>query len=68
MAAVLCAAQRLGLAALVDSQPGRERDLVMAMIVGRVLQPASKLATTRLWGTISLAGALGVEEATEDDL
>ncbi len=35
--AVLGTAHRLGLAELMDSQPSRERDLVMAMIVGRVL-------------------------------
>ena len=52
----------------MDSQPSRERDLVMAMIVGRVLQPASKLATTRLLDTNSLGLTLGVAEATEDEL
>jgi hypothetical protein len=40
----------------------------MAMIAGRVLQPASKLATTRLVDTTSLGSTLGVEDATEDEL
>jgi len=68
VAAVLGTAQRLGLAELMDSQPSRQRDLVMAMIVGRVLQPASKLATARLLDTTSLGPTLGVAEATEDEL
>ena len=66
--AVLGTAHRLGLAELMDSQPSRERDMVMAMIVGRVLQRASKLATTRLLDTTSLGPTLGVAEATEDEL
>ena len=68
VAAILGTAQRLGLESLLDSKPSHQRDLVLAMIVARVLHPASKLATTRLWGSTSLAGTLGVEEATEDDL
>ena len=33
-----------------------------------MLQPASKLATTRLWTATSLAQTLGVEDATADEL
>jgi transposase len=65
---VLGTACKLGLDALLDPQPSRDRDLVLAMIVGRILQPASKLATTRLLPTTSLGSALGVEGATEDEL
>jgi Transposase DDE domain len=68
VAAVVGAAQRLGLAAVVDPQPSRRRDLVVAMVTARVLQPASKLATTRLWSTTSLGSVLGVEDANEDEL
>lgn len=68
VAAVVGAAQRLGLAAVVDPQPSRQRDLVVAMVAARVLQPASKLATTRLWSTTSLGSVLGVEDANEDEL
>ncbi len=39
--------QRLEFMRCIDSRPSRERDLVMAMIVARVLSPHSKLATTR---------------------
>ena len=68
VAAILGTAQKLELESLLDPEPSHQRDLVLAMIVARVLHPASKLATTRLWGSTSLAGTLGVEEATEDDL
>jgi hypothetical protein len=40
----------------------------MAMIAERILHPCSKLATTRLWHTTTLAEQLQVAEATEDDL
>lgn len=66
--AVLGTARKLGLEALLDGQPSRQRDLVMAMVVGRVIQPASKLAMSRLLDTTSLGETLGVAEATEDDL
>ena len=68
VAAVLGAAQKLGLGELIHGHPSRQRDLVLAMIAGRVLQPASKLATARLLDTTSLGPVLGVEEATEDEL
>src|SRR6266849_5052918 len=68
VAAVVGTARKLGLEALVDGRPSRPRDLVLAMVAARVLQPASKLATTRLWSTTSLGSVLGVEEASEDEL
>ena len=66
--AVLDAIRKLGLAAILSVKRGRERDLVVAMIAQRLLDPCSKLATTRAWHTTTLAEELGVEEATEDDL
>ena len=45
VAAVLGTARKLGLPELLASRPSRQRDLVMAMIVSRVLDPSSKLAT-----------------------
>ena len=68
VAAVLGAARSMDLERLLDSKPSRQRDLVLAMIVARVLQPASKLATTRLWTATSLAQSVGVEDATADEL
>ncbi|HEY8691381.1 MAG TPA: IS1634 family transposase [Chloroflexota bacterium] len=68
VAAVLGTARTMQLERLLDPKPSRQRDLVLAMIVARVLQPASKLATTRLWTATSLARTLGVEDATSDEL
>ena len=66
--AALTAVRRLGLERLIASQPSRERRLVVAMIVERLIHPASKLATTRLWHDTTLARELDVEDADEDDL
>lgn len=66
--AVLSTMQRLGMANLLASQPSRERDLALAMIAARVLEPHSKLATTRWWTVTSLPTSLGVSDAEEDDL
>ena len=66
--ALALAMHRLGLASLIASQPCRERDLVLAMVGSRVIEPHTKLATTRWWHTTTLAEDFGVAEATEDDL
>jgi len=66
--AVLGVMRRLGLDTLLASKPSRQRDLVLAMIAERILHPCSKLATTRLWHTTTLAEELQVSDATEDDL
>ncbi len=66
--AVLTAMKRLGMGRLLDSRPSRERRLVMGMIAARILEPQSKLATTRWWQTTTLAQELDLVDATEDDL
>jgi len=66
--AVLGIIRKLGLAPILSAKRCRERDLVVAMIAQRLLDPCSKLATTRAWHTTTLAEELGVEKATEDDL
>lgn len=66
--AVQAAMRRLGLAELIASRPSRERDLVLSMIAARVLEPDSKLATTRWWRTTTLPEEFGVVDADEDDL
>jgi hypothetical protein len=66
--AVLTAMQRLGIPALLSSTPCRERDLVVALIAARILNPDSKLASTRWWHTTTLAAELGVADATEADI
>ena len=65
---VLQVIRRLRLSTLIDPRPSRQRNLVLALIVQRLLQPASKLATTRLWHTTTLASELSLEDADSDDL
>jgi hypothetical protein len=66
--AVILTMQRLGLPGLVAAKPGRERDLVLAMVAARILAPHTKLATTRWWHTTTLPAEFGVVDADEDDL
>ena len=66
--AVLGTIRKLAVGELLASRPCRERDLVVAMIAQRLLEPCSKLATTRLWHTSTLAGELAVADAGENDL
>src|SRR5215213_3902974 len=66
--AALLMARRLELSRLIDRRPSKERELVLAMIVQRVLEPGSKLRMARALGRSTLAGELGVEGADQDDL
>jgi transposase len=66
--AVLTAMKRLGLPALVASRASRQRDLVLAMVAARILEPQSKLATTRWWSDTTLTEMLDVGDSDEDDL
>jgi transposase len=66
--AILAMIRQLHLDSLISSKRCRERDLVLAMIVQRLISPSSKLATTREWSTTTLAEELGVQDASEDDL
>jgi len=66
--AVLGTIGRLGLDTLIAPRPGRERSLVVAMIAEQLIHPTSKLGTTRLWHTTTLAEELGVADADEDEL
>jgi hypothetical protein len=72
VAASLGALRRLGLERVLDRNPSRERDLVVAMIVARILQPASKLATVRGLeaesSSSSLGTCLGLGPVSEDEL
>jgi len=60
--------KRLGLANLIATRSSRERDLVMAMIAARILDPGSKLATTRSWHATTLPEIFNVVYAHEDEL
>jgi hypothetical protein len=66
--AVLGTMRRLGLDTLIAAKPCQERNLILAMVAEQLLHPSSKLATTRLWHTTTLAHELGVSDADEDDL
>jgi hypothetical protein len=66
--AVLRMIRKLRLDRLIASKRSRQRNLVLAMIVQRIVLPCSKLATTRDWHTTTLAAELGVEDAEADDL
>jgi transposase len=66
--AITAAMSRLRLATLLDRKPSRERELVLAMIAARVLEPQSKLATARSWGHSTLGESFGVAGADENEL
>jgi hypothetical protein len=66
--AVLGVLRRLGLDKLIAARPRRERELSLAMVASRILEPGSKLATVRSWQNSTLASELGVEDAGEDEL
>lgn len=67
--AVRTAMTRLGFDKLVDAKASRSRDLVMAMIAGRIIAPeASKLGMVSAWADTTLADDLGVADANEDEL
>src|SRR6266496_3006139 len=59
VAAVLGCLRQLQLDAILDPQPSRQRDLVLAMIVARIIDPASKLATARGLHSDTLHSSLG---------
>lgn len=68
VAAALGLVRSLGLPALLDRRPSRNRDLAVGLIVARLLAPASKLATARSLGGTTLGEVLGIGGATEDEL
>jgi len=72
VAATLGTLRKLGLEKLVSSRRRRERDLVTAMIVARIVEPCSKLATGRAMhrdtAHSTLGELLGVEDAEVDEL
>jgi len=71
-AAVLGTARKLGVDRLLAARRTRCRDLVMALIAARVLNPGSKLATARAVSQQTRASTLGemleLENVGEDEL
>ena len=67
--AVRAAMRQLGFERLIDKEASRERDLVVAMVTGRIIAPeASKLGMTQAWADTTLADDLGIADADEDEL
>ncbi len=70
VAAALGTLRRLGLEPILSRSPRPERDLTVAMIVARILEPSSKLATARGFrsetATSSLAAVLGLDDAIDE--
>jgi hypothetical protein len=68
VAAVLGVLRDLDLERLLGRDACRERDLVVAMIVQRLIAPGSKLSGTRRFGQTTLSDELGLGEVTEPEL
>ena len=72
VAAALGTLRKIGLDHLLGPTGNRCRDLVIAMIVARLIDPVSKLATAKALdpatAATSLGVALGLEEVDEDEL
>jgi hypothetical protein len=72
VAAVLGTLRRIGLDKIIHARPSRQRDLVVALIVARVIDPGSKLAAARglceQTASTSLGETLGLSDADEEEL
>src|SRR5215831_17943917 len=58
VAAVIGSLRELGLDRIIDSQSSRPRDLTIAMIAARLIDPCSKLATARALHPDTLSSSL----------
>ncbi len=67
VAAVAAMAAKLGLPALLGPA-GPQRDLALALIISRVVAPASKLSTLTWWADTTMGADLGVDGASTDDI
>jgi hypothetical protein len=67
VAAVHAMARKLGLPALLGPA-SPQRDLALALVISRVVAPASKLSTLTWWDDTTLGADLGVAEATTGDI
>jgi transposase len=72
VAAALGTARKIGLDRILGPDGHRCRDLVLALLVGRILDPVSKLAAARALSpataSSSLGEALGLGEVDDDEL
>jgi hypothetical protein len=67
VAAVHAMARQLGLPALLGPA-GPQRDLALALVISRVVAPASKLSTLTWWDDTTLGADLGVGDASTGDI
>ncbi len=72
IAAILGMIKKLGLSQIISEKSSRKKNLVLAMIVARIINPKSKLATARGFNHLTCSNSLGkllnLENATEDEL
>jgi transposase len=72
VAAAVGIARKIGLDGILGPDGNRCRDLVLAMLISRILDPASKLATARALSpataSSSLGEALGLGDVDDDEL
>jgi hypothetical protein len=72
VAAAVATARKIGLEGILGPDGNRCRDLVLAMLISRILDPVSKLATTRALSpataSSSLGEALGLGDVDDDEL
>jgi len=72
VAAALGTARKIGLDRILGPDGNRCRDLILALLVGRILDPGSKLAAARALSpataSSSLGEVLGLGEVDDDEL
>ncbi|HEY9702585.1 MAG TPA: IS1634 family transposase [Allocoleopsis sp.] len=72
VAVILEMIKKLNLDNIISPKPGRNRNLIMAMLTARIINPTSKLATARGFNertySNSLGHLLGLKNADEDEL
>ncbi len=72
VAAILETIKKLGLSQIISEQSSRKKNLVLAMIIARIINPKSKLATCRGFNHQTCSNSLGqllnLENAKSDEL
>lgn len=66
--AVLLAMERLAFDSLLGGRASRMRRIAQALVASRVIEPHSKIATTRWWRSTTLLVELGLTDVTEDEV
>jgi len=66
--AVLGTMRKLGLPDLIDPKGSRQRNLVLAMIAWRVIDPGSKCSSVQTWKHSTLPDELAIRDADKNDL